>query len=366
MFWTLIFGFDFDPEILLHHPTGLSTTILLNVYNRLSHNECGPHDKKFYKLWDELREEYYALKRQGYTGEGFLGQGQKVGGKAVPLGEVRRQARAAAEKRKTPSTGSGQKLGGAAAPRGSDMRKVIADAVERRNKITLGCGSGDHAMERKAEDEARRLGFRTKAEMDDADKLAIAIAMMEGDRDAHRQDMRELGASQEGLSWSPERGLEMASSEHSAGVQNNNVPSATPIKQSFSTPHGTASNSSVSTPRPGRPVSRLVGEKPASTQAKSKSEVIDLTADSPKKEISQASTWTCEICTLINDMQHLCCDACGVERPDSVTERASMNAQDQAPPVPPRPLGWNCMRCGTFMESKWWTCSACGLMKASS
>lgn len=221
-------------------------------------------------------------------------------------------------------------------------------------------------MERKAEDEARRLGFRTKAEMDDADKLAIAIAMMEGDRDAHRQDMRELGASQEGLSWSPERGLEMASSEHSAGVQNNNVPSATPIKRSFSTPHGAASNSSISTTRPGRPVSRLVGEKPASTQAKSKSEVIDLTADSPKKEISQASTWTCEICTLINDMQHLCCDACGVERPDSVTERASMNAQDQAPPVPPRPLGWNCMRCGTFMESKWWTCSACGLMKASS
>ncbi|KAH7060659.1 WLM domain-containing protein [Macrophomina phaseolina] len=352
-----------DPNQFLQYNMLVDTLL-----HELSHIKWGPHDEKFHKLWDELREEYYALKRQGYTGEGFLGHGRKVGGKAAPLSEIRRQARAAAEKRKTtPSTDSGQRLGGAAPPRGSDMRKVIADAAERRKQITQGCGSGDHAVQQKVEEEARRLGFRTRAEMDDADEIAIAIAMMEGDRDAHRQEMTELGTSQEGLSWSPERGLEMASSADKTRVQNNSPHSATPIKPASSPPHGVASNSSVSTPRPGRPVSRLVATKPAATQTKGSAEVIDLTADSPKKErASQASTWTCEICTLINNMQHLCCDACGVERPESVTKNAGASSPDLAPPLPPRPLGWNCTRCGTFMESNWWTCSACGLMKASS
>lgn len=30
-----------------------------------------------------------------------------------------------------------------------------------------------------------------------------------------------------------------------------------------------------------------------------------------------------------------------------------------------RALGWLCA-CGTFMETEWWTCSACGKMKPSS
>ncbi|KAL1651271.1 hypothetical protein SLS58_000610 [Diplodia intermedia] len=187
-----------DPKQFLAYDTVVDTLL-----HELAHVRCGPHDARFHKLWDELREEYYALKRQGYTGEGFLGAGHRVGGRAVPLPEIRRQARVAAEKRKTLSAGSGQRLGGSTIPRGSNMRSVIADAAERRNKITQGCGSGNHAMEQKVEEEARRLGFRTKAEMDDADKLAIAIAMMEGDRDAHRQEMQALGASEEGLTWPP-------------------------------------------------------------------------------------------------------------------------------------------------------------------
>lgn len=244
------------------------------------------------------------------------------------------------------------------------MRKVISDAVERRNNITKGCGSGDHALEMKAEEEARRLGFRTKAEMEDADKLAIAIAMMEGDRDANEQEMRELGTAQEGLSWSPERGLEMASPKQKTGFQND-TPSTRATNPTHPSSYGAASSSSVAAPRPSRPVSRLVADKPASTtQTKNKPDVIDLTADSPKKEkASQVSTWTCEICTLVNDMQYLCCEACEIERPDSVTEKARMTR----PPAPPPPrLGWNCTRCGTFMENQWWACSACGLVKASS
>ncbi|OMP87384.1 DNA damage response protein WSS1 [Diplodia seriata] len=349
-----------DPKQFLAYDTVVDTLL-----HELAHVRCGPHDARFYKLWDELREEYYALKRQGYTGEGFLGAGHRVGGRAVPLPEIRRQARVAAEKRKTLSAGSGQRLGGSTIPRGSNMRNVIADAAERRNRITQGCGSGNHAMEQKVEEEARRLGFRTKAEMDDADKLAIAIAKMEGDRDAHRQEMQALGASEEGLTWSPEGGLEMATPRQLTGVQNSNATSTTSIKPIPLPTHAAASGSSVSAPRSGRPVSRLVTGNPSSTQSRSQPEVIDLTEDYPKQDTTtDDSTWTCDICTLVNDIQHLCCDACTVERPESVSERISM--KDQGLPVAPPPLGWNCRRCGSFMEAQWWTCSACGLMKTSS
>lgn len=314
--------------------------------------------------WDELREEYYALKRQGYSGEGFLGTGHRLGGRAVPLPEIRRQARLAAEKRKTLSAGSGQRLGGSTVPRGTNIRGVIADAAERRNNITQGCGSGNHVVEQKAEEEARRLGFRTKAEMDDADKLAIAIAMMEGDRDANRQEMQALGVSEEGLSWSAEGGLEMASPKPVTRKQDDNDSLATTTNKLVSSPtYPSSASSSVSAPRPDRPVSRLVPDHLASAHSRSRPEVIDLTEDAPEQEKTvRDSTWVCEICTLMNNMQHLCCDACGVERPESVSKKM----KEQEMPVTPRPLGWNCRRCGSFMEAQWWTCSACGLMKASS
>lgn len=35
---------------------------------QLTHNEIGPHNPSFYKLLGELEEEYYELKRKGYTG----------------------------------------------------------------------------------------------------------------------------------------------------------------------------------------------------------------------------------------------------------------------------------------------------------
>ena len=95
----------------------------------------------------------------------------------------------------------------------------------------------------------------------------------------------------------------------------------------------------------------------------------------------QTEQWTCEICTCINPMQYLACDACGCERPESVgqqqRQRERERAQQQQPPRPPlsappaagrreQSMGWLCTRCGTFMEHVYWTCSSCGKMKESS
>ncbi|KAF2085606.1 WLM-domain-containing protein [Saccharata proteae CBS 121410] len=314
-----------DPKQFLSYDAVLDTLL-----HELCHIVWGPHDANFHALWDELREEHYSLKRSGYTGEGFLSTGHKLGGKRLPPTEARRQAALAAANRRALSSGSGRKLGGAAVQNGADMRKVIADAATRRTQITKGCASGTQEGDRMAE-EARRLGFRTKAEMDDADRLAIAIAVMEDEKEREREEMKMLG---------------------SAGTGQSKGPSAVP-----------------SQPKSDRPVSRLVAEDTTRTPENSNhaQQIVDLASDTPE-EPSQ-DKWICDICTLENDWRHLCCDACGIEKP-SAPPKPAMNsgASSPSPATFPqqKPLGWNCGRCGAFMESQWWTCSACGLMKTRS
>ncbi|KLU88021.1 hypothetical protein MAPG_07008 [Magnaporthiopsis poae ATCC 64411] len=116
--------------------------------------------------------------------------------------------------------------------------------------------------------------------------------------------------------------------------------------------------------------------------------------------------WTCDICTLLNPANYLCCDACGTERSEKIdrdlsartakrrrtdhdrgqevvdltqdsppranrasasTSTASSRTVSGSGSVPgPRPATWDCSFCGTRMEHKWWTCSTCGKMKDSS
>jgi DNA-dependent metalloprotease WSS1 len=120
-------------------------------------------------------------------------------------------------------------------------------------------------------------------------------------------------------------------------------------------------------------------------------------------------TWTCEICTLVNPINFLTCDACTVERPAHISASipssrspptSSSNSHSRSAPRGPRntdydrpaafapkhnaydnlkrfeaqtlskrdqsPMGWVCRSCGTFMESQWWVCDTCGAMKESS
>lgn len=98
-----------------------------------------------------------------------------------------------------------------------------------------------------------------------------------------------------------------------------------------------------------------------------KSPVVDLS------EPFNPDQWTCQVCTCINPVRFLACDACATERPQPSTatsRRPTPNPNIPRWTAPPsaqtQSLGWNCTRCQTFMEHKWWTCSACGLMKGSS
>lgn len=318
---------------------------------RLCHNVHGPHDKHFHALWDQLRDEHEQLVRKGYTGEGFLSEGKRLGGQGVPIDEARRLARVAAEKRRTLNAGSGQRLGGTPIPRGTDMREVIADAVQRRIAVTKGCASGTNQGQKLAE-EVSRNGFKTKAEEDDANEQAIIQAYVEMIQEEEREKY--------GSAYVP------PSSANPAGPLSTLYP--------------------PTIPQSTKPGPALSAQKLGSDHV-----LIDLSDD----DDSPSSTWSCQMCTLVNPASFLFCDACGSERPPHVQHTAAAKPSAKQPEdtskrhsgtrnsfKPPskalqslielekkstkQPLGWVCHLCGAFMETEWWACSACGTIKQAS
>ncbi|KXL51528.1 hypothetical protein M433DRAFT_140551 [Acidomyces richmondensis BFW] len=304
------------------------------MLHELSHNIWGDHDSNFHRLWDELRDEHDVLIRKGYTGEGFLSEGHRLGGDGYgmpPVHEMRRLARASAEKRqaqKKLSKSSGQRLGGTPLHLyGGDVRKVIADQVLRRNTIDKGCASGRGDAIKLADQSADHV-FKTKADEDDANSRAIAQAL-----------------------------YELMEEEEERKLQGTFSAAPTDVNE----PGGTTKASKSKKTSPSETTSL-----PASNPF-AESSLMDLS------EPFNPDEWTCEVCTCINPMQFLACDACGSERPQGAVASASSRlAATRHPqwtttqPIATETMGWNCMRCGTFMEHKWWTCSACGLMKSSS
>ena len=282
--------------------------------------------------------------------------------------EARRRATAAAERRKQLTAGSGQRLGGASVLRGTDIRRVIADAAQRRIDITKGCASNTEAGNRIAHDvENNYSGFRTKAEEDDANERAIMQAYIEL--------LQEEEKEKYGDSYVP------PSQENPAGMR-----SPPPIPTSSKPPP----RSSTPQKRPSESVD-LINSFPAAPAP-------------PELEEPSLDTWTCPVCTLVNPLQYLACDACLSERPSDVTPPSPPTSSSRRPtptnsaagtPNPretpnalkPRlkatdalnrfeaierekqtskPVGWLCTNCGNFMEQQWWTCANCGMMKASS
>ncbi|KAL7620853.1 hypothetical protein AAE478_009851 [Parahypoxylon ruwenzoriense] len=316
------------------------------MLHELAHNVHGPHDAKFHALWNQLRDEHEALIRKGYTGEGFLSTGHRLGGRKIPMDEARRLARVSAEKRRTLNTGSGQRLGGDAPRPGQDIRGVIVNAIERRNKTLQGCANNNQTQDeiRKIADTATRNGFRTQAEEDAANEAAIAQAL-----------------------W------ELVQEEEKAKMGDAYIPPSSSI------------------------------QAPASGDAamKAKSRAQEPTAQPPRKGVDKPMMWACVICTLENPTTFLCCDACGTERSTYVTQGfaggsskrqrtvvdltqsppsnkrsplsnfASRSTLESATPssrstAPAKPPTWTCSFCGRVRERQWWSCDLCGTIKQES
>ncbi|KAJ1327760.1 DNA-dependent metalloprotease WSS1 [Microdochium nivale] len=361
------------------------------MLHELAHNVHGPHDSKFHALWNQLRDEHDALALKGYTGEGFLSQGQRLGGsRKMPMEEARRLARASAEKRRVEvvtTRGPGKRLGGSTARPSRDIRATIAEAAARRNRISQGCANDKQSADEIHEiaETATRNGFRTKAEEDAANEAAISQAL-----------------------W------ELVQEDEKARLGDAYVPptvdtSHDDVTIGRSKPHQPRSSSSTS--RGGASVAA-----PTLPSTKNSSEA---------GRVDAATRWSCTACTLDNPAIYLCCDACGAERQaiggsmdsqkplltassqnnakrrrtetidltqtaegplaggssgSGVTGSASAStrgSRDQRPAnspgftasqprrPPPRPT-WTCSDCGRVRERQWWSCDMCGKIKDSS
>ena len=370
------------------------------MLHELSHIVWGPHDANFHALWDELRDEYETLIMKGYSGQGFMSRGNRLGGSRIPpQSEIRQLARANAEKRRVLQKSSGQRVGGNT-HRGTDIRKVIADAAIRRNKMDRGCASGTADAGRLA-DQASQKTFTTKAEEDDANNRAIAEALLDLMEEEEAKKMFGTFTSAPpiagGLAWSPERGL------YSGDTASTKLPSTEEEQmewalqesmkasgaQTFSPPaeiqSGWTSNVALADSKSGKrapkrpkldlPTSNILRFRdPDSLQDSSTRSVgskittIDLTGQPVAKYLPATDSWTCEVCTCMNPLQYLTCDACAIERPQSVTNPLSKVQRKAVGSKPSRTenQGWYCRECATLMDHKWWTCSGCGLMKDTS
>ncbi|KAI9894677.1 MAG: hypothetical protein M1814_002033 [Vezdaea aestivalis] len=159
------------------------------LLHELSHIVWGPHDAKFHALWNELRSEAETLRSQGYSGEGFLTTGNVLGGKRISQDEARRRARTtalAAEKRREQAKRLGKTLGGqgnVSKPQNpKNLRQAMLEAAEkRRTDVTNGCASTNLNEKKKQTlvDQALSNGFKTMAEEEDANDVAIVQAYIE-------------------------------------------------------------------------------------------------------------------------------------------------------------------------------------------
>ncbi|KAJ7597350.1 WLM domain-containing protein [Mycena floridula] len=138
---------SFDPDTFLELEDVVQTML-----HELTHNVHGPHDEKFYKFLSGLQEEYDALERSGYAGEGFFSAGKRVGENVshnVPQHLARSKVLEAAQKRQQTSQvlgGGGRRLGGSITSELS-RRELAAKAAERRIRDEKSCEQGDLAQE---------------------------------------------------------------------------------------------------------------------------------------------------------------------------------------------------------------------------
>ncbi|OAP63515.1 hypothetical protein AYL99_02742 [Fonsecaea erecta] len=370
------------------------------MLHELSHIVHGPHDQAFNALWDKLRDEHETLLRKGYTGEGFLGKGTRLGGRGIPRAELQRQARAAADRRRQISVlsqGSGGKVGGQGILRGQNAREIIAAAAEKRNRISRGCGSAVPDMSQKImREEAIKKEKVTTTQADKADEDEAALMQ------AYIEMIQEEEAQMVGPGYVPP-----SQQNPTGGVQKG---------KGVLPPVDTRSlrEEQLQIERQLQQQARSGKEYEPETKPKAKPPTPPLNHPPPQLPRDE-ETWTCEVCTLINPINYLLCGACETERPEIYAQptpapaggsypppksqantsvpRSSGSRAYSAHPKPPssvlaprlgaadniarfeaaakqkaqtNPLGWTCGRCGTWMENQWWTCSVCGRMKDTS
>ncbi|KZP28830.1 WLM-domain-containing protein [Athelia psychrophila] len=324
------------------------TEVVGTMLHELTHNVHGPHDEKFYKFLAGLEDEYYALQRSGYSGEGFFSKGQRVGTTHdLPPHLARAKALAAAEKRRRMGLMSGGgRVGGSAAQKGMNPRQLAAEAADRRARDGTACDSGelatreaDKASKESIEDKAIDLTSDGEASDSDISKtpkrtiIGNTVIDLTSDGEASHSDSDVIILDQPNAVAGPSRitiprpktaprARALAPSRSSKGKQSR--VSKEPKRPSSATLHRA---NSVPYPKP----------------------TPKTAASSPRPPSLPNAEWACTTCTLLNGPLALQCAACLATRP------------------PDPAAGWVCLACGEAgMEHAFWTCRRCGGVKTES
>jgi len=317
------------------------------------------------------------------------------------MSEARQRALAAAERRRDIYSGSGQKLGGGKdpLPGGLGIREKIAAATERRIRDSQTCGAGSGAGDRGAiEEEAERtiragtvtVGEEQEEEEEEEEEeeaeqevimldedpeneAAIINAAIELIQEAEREEAEQK------LLWEERGGMVWIVDDDDGPIQAELPPTAT-------------ATTAPSPPSPRIPAPIII---PSSSPPLPPAEPQDLP---PSYE--QATTWACDLCTLVNPSILPRCEACSFERPDDIDSATS------PPPTPLSPIyqnpplsqaviagkekerdrqkvrfvdmpltvpeksgeaaatsGWRCAGCGAGNGDAWWGCGGCGMIR---
>ncbi|KAG8827156.1 hypothetical protein FRC18_009925, partial [Serendipita sp. 400] len=324
-----------------HSPTWFfdDEEVVGTMLHELTHNVHGPHNDAFYKYLASLEDEYFALRLNGYSGEGFHSKGNRVGqGVAhnAPLSQAKSKALAAAEQRQKMAglmAGSGRKLGGASKTPYQSPRELAAEAAVRRALDEKKCASqSEEAMQREME----KAIAESVLDIPDVDvppspprPSSSSLAIQSTPSTSSSPPTNQYSASVPSNSKPPERrGSNMIVASEAANAA---------WKRMLTNGSGSFSDSVISEQR----ITGASSSYSAGSSRASRHNPFGVNSDA-----QEPKGWECKVCTLLNKQMALQCDACGTSRPVDPT------------------VGWTCLSCdqsGNLAE--WWTCKRCGTMR---
>ncbi|GHJ84331.1 hypothetical protein NliqN6_0733 [Naganishia liquefaciens] len=317
--------------------------LVLVMLHELTHNVHGPHDASFYKLLGELEEEWYELKRKGYSGDGFHSDGARLGGsRGTPQHIGRIKGLEAAERRRAKSTlmGRGGRLGGTPT-RGvvKSPREMAVEAAERRRADDKACShdspSALHEAEKAAQQSTGHDAIDLTLEEEGPSAATAAEITVSGRSGGEVIDLEVSDDEPErsGDTTSiPIRGVippALAETEAVAVIRSarRSTDSQTPANRQSLTPSN--DRGTIQT-RPRDSDSIALKSKPSSKKAY-------LRAD---------GTWSCPTCTLNNPAHAGRCQACEGLKPIDES------------------VGWRCEFCWEYgSEHGFWMCRNCGAIR---
>jgi len=320
----------FDEESIVH-----------TMLHELTHNVHGPHDEKFYKCLSSLEDEYDALKRSGYAGEGFFSKGHRLGTNVshnLPPHVARQKALEAAEKRRRLNIimNGGGRVGGSGVRNHSNKspRELAAEAAERRARDEKACASGPIAQ-REAEKAAKEsIEDKVIDLTDDADWESPILT-----QDASLSVAEPFKDPVLGNITRPVQRSSRASSNQGMSPSSANT-------APWPCPQCTLMNEANTTQCA---VCDFVRPRPVAKRDNQNAAFLSNTRSNAMPQPS-LKLWSCPQCTLENDGDTHRCAACDSVRPNPASTE-----------------GWSCIACGEAgMPAEFWSCRFCGTIKTQS